>query len=464
MNQPERYDAIIIGAGQGGKPLATAMAKKGWKTAIIERRYVGGTCINYGCTPTKTLIASAQAAFEARRADVYGVKIGDVRVDFKAVKARKNKVVASFRESIETAFEKTENLTLIYGEAYFTGPKQITITANDGADDQLLTAEILVIDCGSSPTVPPIPGLDSVPYLTSKTLLELDELPDHLVIIGGGYISVEFSQMYRRFGAEVTLIVRGKHLLEREDEDIAAELTRILEAEGINVLLNTEVQQIRSTGLNALEVLLDADDIAQVAGSHLLLGVGTTPNTAALNLDAAGIAVDDQGFIKVNDRLETSQLGVYALGEIAHSPAFTHVSYDDFRVLHQNLLEGGSATTAGRLVPYVVFTDPQLGRIGLSENEAKQQRRVVKVGKLPMTSVARAIETDHTQGLMKVLVDPQTELILGAAVLGMEGGEVMTMLQIAMMGNLPYTRLRDAIFAHPTLAESLNNLFSKLEE
>ena len=463
MNQPERYDAIIIGAGQGGKPLATAMAKKGWKTAIIERKYVGGTCINYGCTPTKALLASAQAAFEARRAQTYGVETGPVRVDFKAVKARKDKVVESFRSSIETAFEKTENLTLIYGEAYFTGPKQLAVKANDGADNQLLTAEIIVIDCGSSPTVPQIPGLDSVPYLTSKTLLDLDELPDHLVIIGGGYISVEFSQMYRRFGAEVTLVVRGKHLLEREDEDVAAELTKILEAEGVNVLLNTEVQQVRSTGSNALEVLLDADDMAQVAGSHLLLGVGTTPNTADLNLDAAGIVVDDQGFIKVNGKLETSQPGVYALGEIARSPAFTHISYDDFRILQQNLLEGGSATKAGRMVPYVVFTDPQLGRIGLSENEAKQQGRAVKVASMPMTSVARAIETDHTQGLMKVLVDPQTGLILGAAVLGMEGGEVMTMLQLAIMGNLPYTRLRDAIFAHPTLAESLNNLFSKLE-
>lgn len=463
MNQPKRYDAIIIGAGQGGKPLAIAMAKKGWQTALIERKYVGGTCINYGCTPTKTLIASAQAAFDARRAQTYGVETGPVQVDFKAVKARKNKVVESFRHSIETAFDKTENLTLLYGEAQFTGPKQLTIKANDSSDDQLVTAETIVIDCGSSPMVSEIPGLNSVPYLTSKTLLELDELPDHLIIVGGGYISVEFSQMYRRFGAEVTLVVRGKHLLDREDDDIAAELTKILEAEGINVLLSTEVQQVRATSPTSLEVLLDADDVAQVTGSHLLLAVGTTPNTAALHLDAAGIVLDDEGFISVDDKFETSQAGVYALGEIARSPAFTHMAYDDFRILQQNLLEGGSASKAGRMVPYTVYTDPQLGRIGLSETEARAQGRVVKVAKMPMTSVARAIETDHTLGLMKVLVDPKTELILGAAILGMEGGEIMSMIQLAMMGNLPYTRLRDAIFAHPTLAESLNNLFTILE-
>ncbi|MBO0935561.1 mercuric reductase [Fibrella sp. HMF5335] len=463
MNQEERYDAVIIGAGQGGKPLATALAKKGWKTAIIERKYVGGTCINYGCTPTKALIASAQMAFEARRAATYGVDTGPVRVDFKAVKARKNRIVDNFRHSIETAFEKTENLTLIYGEARFIGHKMIEVVLNDG-DKQTVTSETIVIDCGTSAKTPQLPGLDSVPYLTSKTLLELDELPAHLVVVGGGYISVEFSQMYRRFGSEVTLVVRGKQLLDREDEDIATELTSILEAEGIHIHLNSEVQAVRQAGAYALELTVKTGDSTQLlTGSHLLLAIGITPNTAALNLEAAGIVVDEQGFISVNDKLETSQPGIYALGDIKGGPAFTHIAYDDFRILEQNLLKGESATITGRQVPYTVFTDPQLGRIGLSEADARKQGRAVKVGRMPMTSVARAIETDHTLGLMKVLVDPETDLIVGAAILGMEGGELMSMLQIAMLGDLPYPRLRDAIFAHPTLAESLNNLFSKLE-
>ena len=461
MHQPERYDAIIVGAGQGGKPLATAMAKKGWKTALIERKYVGGTCINYGCTPTKTLIASAQAAFEARRAGTYGVQTGPVTVDFRAVKSRKDRIVENFRHSIETAFGKTENLTLLYGEARFTDPKTLAITLNEGGT-QTIMSDTIIIDCGTSAKTPTLPGLDAVPYLTSKTLLELDELPAHLVVVGGGYISVEFSQMYRRFGSEVTLIVRGSQLLDGEDEDIASELTKILEAEGTTILLNSEVQQVRQTGTNALDVLLYADDVAQVSGSHLLLAIGVSPNTAALNLDAAGVSVDDQGFIVVNDKLETSQPGIYAIGDINGGPAFTHIAYDDFRILQQNLLEGGNATTTNRQVPYTVFTDPQLGRIGLTEKEAHRQGIRVKVARMPMTSVARAIETDHTLGLMKVLVDTETDLIVGAAVLGMEGGEVMTMLQIAMMGKLPYTRLRDAVFAHPTLAESLNNLFIKL--
>ncbi|MBO0932638.1 mercuric reductase [Fibrella aquatilis] len=461
MNQPERYDAIIIGAGQGGKPLAMAMAKKGWKTALVERKHVGGTCINYGCTPTKSLIASAQAAHEARRAGMYGIKTGEVSVDFQAVKGRKERIVEDFRHSIETAFDKTENLTLIYGEAWFTGPKTLAIRLNEGGS-QAITADTMVIDCGTSAKTPTLPGLDSVPYLTSKTLLELDELPTHLLVVGGGYISVEFSQMYRRFGSDVTLIVRGSQLLEHEDEDVATELTNILEAEGITVHLNSDIQQVRQTGTHALEVLLEADDVAQVNGSHLLLAIGITPNTAALNLAAAGIAVDEQGFIVVNDKLETNQPGIYAIGDINGGPAFTHIAYDDFRILQQNLLEGSVAATTNRQVPYTVFTDPQLGRIGLSEKEAQQQGKRVHVAKLPMTSVARAIETDHTNGFMKVLVDADTDLIVGAAVLGMEGGELMTMLQIAMLGKLPYTRLRDAVFAHPTLAESLNNLFSKL--
>ncbi|MBO0949822.1 mercuric reductase [Fibrella forsythiae] len=463
-NDPvEPFDALIIGVGQSGKPLATALAKKGWRTAIIERNQVGGSCINYGCTPTKTLLSSAEMAFQARRAAEFGIDIADIGVDFKAVIERKDKVVQKFRDGINDSFAETENLTFIQGEARFTAPREIAVKLPAGGQRNL-TANYIFIDCGTHPKKPDLPGLDTVSWVTSTELMDATELPEHLLILGGGYIGVEFSQMFRRFGSEVTIIERGDQLLSREDKDIADELTKILEDEGVRVMTNTSVEQVSRSGDNGVTLALKTDKgPVLLTGTKLLVVTGTTPNTAALNLTAAGITTDEHGFIQVNDKLETSQPGVYALGDIKGGPAFTHISYDDYRVVKKNLLEGGDASIVGRPVPYTIFTDPQLGRVGLSETEARQQGKSIKVASMPMSSVARAIETNRTGGLMKVIIDADTDQILGAAILGMEGGEVMTMLQIAMMGNVTYPRLRDAVFAHPTLAEALNNVFSRVE-
>lgn len=457
------YDAIIIGVGQAGKPLALALAEAGWKTAIIERKYVGGSCVNYGCTPTKTLLASAEAAHQARRSDEYGIRTGSVEVDYKAVKKRKDELVESSREGIEERLEETKNLTFLRGEAAFTGPKQIEVALSDGGTSQL-TAERIFINVGTHPAIPELDGLDKVPYLTAVTMMDLEEIPDHLIILGGGYIGLEFGQMFRRFGSKVTLIERGKQLLAREDEDIAEELCGVLQEEDIAIHLNTEVTGVHQTPSGAISVALKkGNDTSKVLGSHLLIAIGTTPNTAALHLDTAGVEVDKKGYIEVNEKLETTQSGIYALGDCKGGPEFTHISYDDYRIVKQNLLEKGKATTEGRRVPYTVFTDPQLGRIGLTEKEAKKRNQAVKIASMPMKKVARAYELSRTQGTLKVLIDPKTDQILGAAMLGMEGGEMMTMLQIAMMGKVPYTQLRDGIFAHPTLAESLNNLFQTVK-
>ena len=451
------FDLIIIGSGQAGGPLASAAAQAGRRVALIEREHVGGTCINDGCTPTKTMVASARVAYLARRAADFGVHTGPVRVDMVRIRERKAEVVASFRDGGQQRLETQENLELIWGEAAFTAPKTLTV-ALSGGGERTLEAETVVVNVGQRPSVPPLDGLKGVPFLTSTTVMELGAVPEHLLILGGGYIGLEFAQMFRRFGSEVTIIQRGKQLLPREDQDIADAVTDILREDGVTVLLETGAEAVSSQ--NGVTVTLSGGKT--VSGSHLLVATGRTPNSDSLNLQAAGVETDDKGYVKTDDRLETSAPGVYAVGDVKGGPAFTHISYDDFRILKSNLLDGGSKTTKGRDVPYTVFIDPQLGRVGLSEDDAKKQGKKVKVATLPMTQVARAIETDETRGLMKVLVDAETDQLLGAAVLGLEGGEIMSLLQVAMMGGLPYTALRDATFAHPTLAESLNNLFAPL--
>lgn len=464
QQRPEHVDVIIIGVGQAGKPLAQAFAEKGRSVALIERNYVGGSCINYGCTPTKALLASAQMAHQARRSKEYGIETREVAVNFQAVIKRKDTIVKKFREGIEESLEKAENIRLIQGEARFSGPNEVTVSGPNGKT-RLFTADLIFINTGTHPKKPDIPGLDLVDWLTSTTILELETLPEHLLIVGGGYIGVEFSQMFRRFGSKVTMLVRGSQLLPHEDPDVAGELAKILTDEGINIKYNADIQDVKEKDSGSVMVRsIVGGKTTQISGSHLLVAIGTTPNTHSLNLPAAGIETDEHGFVKVNEKLETNQPGIYALGDIKGGPAFTHISYDDYRVVKENLLQNGSRSVADRPVPYTVFTDPQLGRIGLSEQQANQLGKTVKIATMPMNWVGRAIETGHTEGFMKVLIDADTDQILGAAVLGMEGGELMTMLQIAMMGQLPYQRLRDAIFAHPTLAESLNNLFSKLDE
>ncbi len=459
----QQYDAIIIGAGQSGGPLSTAFAKAGWKTAIVEREHIGGTCINEGCTPTKTMVGSARVAYLARRAADYGVHTGPISVDMTVVRKRKRDIVESFRGGSESRIKSAEGLDLFMGEASFIGPKTLEVHLNTGEVHQL-SAETICINAGERPSTPRLEGIDGVPWLNSTTIMELDSVPEHLLILGGGYVGLEFGQMFRRFGSQVTIVQRGAQLLAREDKDIADAVADILREDGIEVLLKTAATRVMRTTDGHIELIVNTSEGERVLkGSHLLAAAGRTPNTNKLNLSVAGVEVDNHGYIRANDLLETSAPGIYALGDVKGPPAFTHISYDDFRILRTNLIEKGHATIKDRLVPYTVFIDPQLGRVGLTEAEARQQGRNIKIAKMPMNYVARALEVDEPRGLMKVIVDADTKQLLGAAILGLEGGEIMSMLEIAMMGKLPYTVLQEAIFAHPTLAESLNNLFGFLE-
>jgi pyruvate/2-oxoglutarate dehydrogenase complex dihydrolipoamide dehydrogenase (E3) component len=408
------------------------------------------------------MVASAKTAYVGRRSADYGVHDGPVTVAMPEVRRRKQAVVDDFRTSNERRVEATEGLDLIYGEASFTGPRKLAVHTNDG-EGLDIEADNVFINVGARPANPPIEGLDSVPALNSTTIMELDELPEHLLVLGGSYVGLEFAQMFRRFGSEVTIVQRSGHLMTREDPDVAEAVADIMRDDGIEVLLNTQTTRATRDGSRIQLTVTTPEGERTLEGSHLLVAAGRPPNTDTLDLDAAGIETDKRGFIKTNERLETGVEGVYAIGDVKGGPAFTHISYDDFRILSTNLLEGGNATTADRLVPYTMFTDPQLGRIGLSEQEARDQGRDVLVAKIPMSYIARAIEMGETRGLMKAVVDAETHQILGCAVLAIEGGEIMAMIEIAMMGKLPYTTLRDAVFAHPTLAESLNTLFSTVE-
>ena len=461
----EKYDAIVIGAGQAGGPLATALARAGRRTALVEKEHVGGTCVNEGCTPTKTMVASARVAYLARRAADYGVGVGQVTVDMVKVRQRKRDIVESFRGGSQRRIESTEGVDLLFGAASFSGPKTLEVRLSDGATRQI-AADLIFVNAGARPSVPKMDGIESIPYLNSTTIMELDAVPEHLLVIGGGYIGLEFGQMFRRFGSRVTIVQRGPRLLAREDDDVADEVAKILREDGVEVLLETEAPRVERSGDGAIALTVRDKSGAEraIAGSHLLIAAGRASNADTLNLAATGVQTDRHGFIVANERLETNVPGIYALGDVKGGPAFTHISYDDFRIIRTNLLEGGNATITDRLVPYTVFIDPQLGRVGLSESDARRQGRAYKVARMPMSWVARASEVDETRGFMKALVDPATGQILGAAILGIEGGEIMSILEVAMLGKLPYTVLREAIFAHPTLAESLNNLFNNFVE
>lgn len=458
----EEFDAVIIGAGQGGIPLARAFANAGVKTALVEERHVGGTCINEGCTPTKALVASAKAASLARRAEEYGIQIDSVGTDLQAIMARKERIVASFRNSKLDRIKNTSNLSLVRGTGRFQSPRQIRVT--NGSSVQNLTSDITVINSGARPRIPDLPGLQEVPSLTSRSILELQHLPEHLIVLGGGYVGLEYAQMFCRFGSRVTIVTRSNQLLPREDQDIARELRSILEQEGIRIHLDAHPIHAQSSQQGLQLSFEQAGRTVDVSGSVLLLAVGRLPNTEQLALELAGVDTDQAGYILVDPQLRTSGERIYAIGDVKGGPAFTHISYDDYRILRDNLLEGSSRSIEGRLVPYTLFTDPQLGRVGMTEEGAQEAEIPYRVAKLPMSHVARAIESGQTQGLVKVLVDPRSELILGAAVLGMEGGEIMGALQIAMMGEVPYSDLEQAVFAHPTLMELFNNLFSRVAE
>ena len=457
-----QFDTVIIGTGQSAKPLALALARAGWKIAVIEREHVGGTCINVGCTPTKTLVASARVAYLARRSKDYGVGTGPVTVDMRRVYKRKRRMVESFRHYVQKTLEKTANIELIFGEARFRDAKRVVVELKAGGTREIEGRKI-VINTGCRPAVPTVPGLDRVPFLDSSSIMELTEPPRHLIVLGGGYVGLEFSQMFRRFGVRVTVVNRDPRLILREDPDVSGEVEKILEEDGIEILNSTQVTLVEKMKAGVRVVLGTGKRSKKISGSHLLLALGRVPNSDRLNLGAAGVETDNSGFIKVNPKLETTVPGIYAIGDVKGGPAFTHISYDDFRILRENWLNSGNATIEGRPVPNCMFIDPQLATVGLNESEAQKRGIDHRVAKLPMTGVARAQEMSETRGFMKAIVDAKTRQILGCTILGVEGGEIMSMLQIAMMGKLPYTTIKEAIFAHPTLAESLNNLFMTLD-
>jgi pyruvate/2-oxoglutarate dehydrogenase complex dihydrolipoamide dehydrogenase (E3) component len=461
-NTMEDFDAIIIGSGQGGNPLAEVLVAAGKKTAMIERKDAGGTCINTGCTPTKTMVASARVAYLARRGSDYGVDVGPVAIDMVRVRERKRNIVLSARQSREKRLANA-HVEFIRGEASFTGPGKLSVALRDGGKRQL-TAPQIFINTGTHSALPAIEGLDTVPHLDNESIMELDRAPEHLMIVGGGYIGIEFSQMFRRFGSKVTVIQAGSQLLHEEDPDVVAEVTRILRQDGVEILLNAHTQRVAlANGVISLTVMVEGK-AQTVEGTDLLLATGRVPNTHALNPAAAGIETDEHGFIRANERLETSAPGVWVIGDVKGGPQFTHISYDDYRILKANLFDGGNRTVHDRMVPYTVFMDPQLGRVGMTETEAKKTGKKIRVARMPMTWVARALEMDESRGLMKAVVDAETEEILGVTVLGIEGGEVMSVLQMAMMGHLRYSVLQAAVFAHPTLAESINNLFLHFDD
>jgi len=450
-----KYDGIILGSGQAGNPLWDSLTDRGWNVALVEKAHLGGTCINYGCTPTKTMVASAQIAHYARNAARWGVRTGPVSVDLPRIVARKDAIVRQFRDGKQSQAESRANLHMYRGHARFVDRNKIAVNG------QTLEGERIFINTGTRPSVPRIDGLDQVEFLTNASLLDLKTLPDHLLVLGGGYIGLEFGQIFRRFGSRVTIVHKDRQILNREDGVVAGELQKALEAEGIRFILNARTTRVaRKNGQVALslEVPTGAETLS---GTHLFLATGRTPNTDDLGLDKAGVDTDGRGYIKVNDRLETNVPGIWALGDVKGGPAFTHISYDDYQVVAGNLLDGTNRTIEGRLVPYSVFTDPQLGRVGMTEQEARATRRGLKVGKIPMTWVARAIERDETAGLMKLVVEAATDRILGAAILATEGGELVHILETLMLAQVPYTVLKGSIYIHPTLAEGF---FSLMED
>jgi pyruvate/2-oxoglutarate dehydrogenase complex dihydrolipoamide dehydrogenase (E3) component len=410
------------------------------------------------------MAASARVAYLARRSSDYGVQTGPVKVNLAQVRERKQKVVERFRNGAEEVLEATANLDVIRGEASFIDARTVKVEGS-GNETLRLSTEKIFINTGAKPVIPPIAGLNRVPSLDSTSIMELETLPKHLLIVGGGYIAIEFGQMFHRYGSQVTIIEQGKQLLAREDSDVAEEVYKILREDGIGVILKARASRVETNEQGQIRLTVSGDGgETTVNGSHLLIATGRRPNTDHLNLGAAGIEMDEKGYVKVNERLETNVPGIYAIGDIKPGPAFTHISYDDFRIIQANLLQNGNARIESRPVPYTIFMDPQLGRVGLTEKEARAQGRSIRVAKLPMAHVAKAIQFGETRGFMKAIVDAETNQILGCAILGMEGGEVMTVLQVAMMGKLPYTVIRDGIFAHPTLAESLNNLFMAMDD
>lgn len=452
------FDAIVVGAGQAGPALAVRLANAGMRTALIERNRLGGTCVNTGCTPTKTLVASARVAHVARSGAAYGVDVaGTVSVDMRRVKARKDEVVEGSRKGLESWLHGTPNLTVVHGHARFAGAKRLAV------DGEHYAAERIFLDVGARPSAPPIDGLDGVPFLTSSSMMDVDFLPEHLVVIGGSYVGLEFAQMYRRFGAQVSVVEMAPRLVAREDPEVSDTIREMLEREGVAIHTGARCIAVHQDGGGIALGLDCAEEAPAVRGSHLLVATGRRPNTDDLALDAAGIEVDAQGYIPVDDALETCVPGVYALGDANRRGAFTHTAYNDYEIVAANLLDSAQRKVSERILGYALYVDPPLGRVGMTEAQVRESGRPALVAKRPMARVARARERGETTGFMKALVDAQTQRILGASVLGIEGDEVIHVLINVMHAKLPYTAVQAAMPIHPTVAELLPTLFEGLE-
>jgi pyruvate/2-oxoglutarate dehydrogenase complex dihydrolipoamide dehydrogenase (E3) component len=460
MKDSNRFDVLIIGAGQAGIPLAHDLAKAGKRVAVAEEKDLGGSCVNFGCTPTKAVIASAHVAYLARRSEEFGLKIPTVEVDFPAVLERARRILMESRNSLQKGFEKTDNPKLLRGSARFEGREMDAFSVRVG--DQRLVTEQVVLDTGTRSTMPPIEGLDNVNFICAENWLDTTELPEHLAIIGGGYIGLEMSQFYRRMGSRVTVIEEGGQVAGHEDEDVAGALQRLLETESIKLHLNATVERVKTDGDGAILVLEGGNGFPEIKASHVFVATGRTPNTDDLGLDTVGVKVSERGIVEANERLATNAKGIWVAGDIRGGPMFTHTSWDDYRILLSQITGDGSRTTE-RVVPYAIFTDPQLGRVGMTESEARNSGKEIKVSRYDMKSNGRAREFGETEGFIKVVVDAKTNRILGAAVLASEGAELVHMYVDLMNADAPYTVIRDAIHIHPTLAEAIQSAMKSFD-
>jgi pyruvate/2-oxoglutarate dehydrogenase complex dihydrolipoamide dehydrogenase (E3) component len=451
------YDAIVIGTGQSGPALTRRLVAAGWKVAIIERKVFGGTCVNTGCTPTKTLVASAYAAHLARRVDEYGVTIGGpIGVDMKKVKARKDAIVEASRKGVERSLKTLKGCTVYEGHARFNGPKEVKV------GNETLKADRIFINVGGRAVVPSIPGLDQVPYLTNSSMMDVDFLPRHLVVLGGSYIGLEFAQMYRRFGSEVTVVELAAHLIPREDADVSQAVAGFLQDEGIDIRVNSKVVGVKKEGNGIVVSVETGGKQSQVAGSHLLVAIGRRPNTDDLGLDQAGIATDPRGYIEVDDQLRTNVPGVWALGDCNGRGAFTHTSWNDFEIVAANVLDNDPRRVSDRITAYALYTDPPLGRAGMTEAEVRKSGRPALIATMAMEDVSRAYEKGETKGFMKILVDQETKQILGASLLGVSGDEVIHCILDVMYAKAPSTVLRRAMHIHPTVSEFIPTMLEDL--
>jgi pyruvate/2-oxoglutarate dehydrogenase complex dihydrolipoamide dehydrogenase (E3) component len=452
------FDAIIVGTGQSGPALARRLVSAGWKVAIIERKLFGGTCINTGCTPTKTLIASAYAAHLVRRAADYGVKVeGAVNVDMKAIKARKDAVVAPSRTGVERSLKTLEGCTVYQGHGRFVAEKKVAVNGSE------LTADRIFLNVGARATIPPIPGLDSVPYLTNTSMIDIDFLPSHLIILGGSYVGLEFAQMYRRFGSEVTVIELGPRLISHEDDDVSQAIADFLKDEGVDVRVDSKVIGVEKRGNSIAVKVESAGEISQVAGTHMLVAIGRRPNTDDLGVDKAGIATDAHGYIQVDDQLRTNVAGIWAMGDCNGRGAFTHTSWNDFEIVAANLLDNDQRRVSDRITAYALYTDPPLGRAGMTEAEVRKTGKPALISTLAMEDVSRAFEKGETKGFMKILVDRDSKQILGASFLGLAGDEVIHCVLDVMYAKAPYTVMQRAMHIHPTVSEFIPTMMDDLK-